>query len=101
MRIKDLLKVEAIELGVSAANKEAAIDKLVALHDKVGNLADVEGYKAAILKRESESTLPSAKAWPSRTPRPLPPNTRALPPSPFRTASTMTLPTDSRQRSCS
>ena len=56
MRIKDLLKVEAIELGVSAANKEAAIDKLVALHNKVGNLADVEGYKAAILKRESEST---------------------------------------------
>ena len=46
MRIKDLLKVEAIELGVSAANKEAAIDKLVALHDKVGNLADVEGYNA-------------------------------------------------------
>ena len=56
MRIRDLLKVEAIELGVSAANKEAAIDKLVALHDKVGNLADVAGYKAAILKRESEST---------------------------------------------
>lgn len=56
MRIKDLLKVEAIELGVSAANKEAAIDKLVSLHDKVGNLADVAGYKAAILKRESEST---------------------------------------------
>ncbi|MBQ8083468.1 MAG: PTS sugar transporter subunit IIA, partial [Clostridia bacterium] len=56
MRIRDLLKVEAIELGVSAANKEAAIDKLVSLHDKVGNLADVAGYKAAILKRESEST---------------------------------------------
>ncbi len=56
MRIKDLLKVEAIELGVSAASKEAAIDKLVSLHDKVGNLADVAGYKAAIMKRESEST---------------------------------------------
>ena len=56
MRIKDLLKLEAIELGVSAADKEAAIDKLVSLHDKVGNLADVDGYKAAILKRESEST---------------------------------------------
>ena len=56
MRIQDLLKVEAIELGVSAASKEAAIDTLVALHNKVGNLADVEGYKAAILKRESEST---------------------------------------------
>ena len=56
MRIQDLLKVEAIQLGVSAENKEAAIDTLVALHDKVGNLADVAEYKAAILKRESEST---------------------------------------------
>ncbi len=56
MRIRDLLKVDAIELGVSAANKEVAIDKLVSLHDKVGNLADIAGYKAAILKRESEST---------------------------------------------
>ena len=56
MRIQDLLKVEAIELGVSPENKEAAIDTLVALHEKVGNLADVDGYKAAILKRESEST---------------------------------------------
>lgn len=56
MRIKDLLSVDAIELGISAADKEAAIDQLVALHEKVGNLADVAGYKAAIMKRESEST---------------------------------------------
>ena len=56
MRIQDLLKVDAIKLGVSVENKEAAIDELVALHDKVGNLADKAGYKAAILKRESEST---------------------------------------------
>lgn len=56
MRIKDLLRVDAIELGISAADKEAAIDQLVALHEKVGNLADVAGYKAAIMKRESEST---------------------------------------------
>ena len=56
MRIKDLLSVDAIELGVSAADKEAAIDQLIALHDKVGNLASVSGYKEAIMKRESEST---------------------------------------------
>ena len=41
MRIKDLLKVEAIELGVSAASKEAAIDKLVSLHDKDPGLAAI------------------------------------------------------------
>lgn len=56
MRIQDLLKTNAIELGVSAENKEVAIDKLVSLHEAAGNLADVEGYKQAILKRESEST---------------------------------------------
>lgn len=32
MRITDLLKANAIELGVSAASKQEAIDKLVALH---------------------------------------------------------------------
>ena len=56
MRIKDLLKLDAIELGVKVADKAAAIDKLVALQDKAGNLTDIDGYKAAILKRESEST---------------------------------------------
>ena len=56
MRIKDLLKLEAIKLNVAVNNKEDAIDKLVDLQDKAGNLSDVSGYKAAILKRESEST---------------------------------------------
>lgn len=56
MRINDLLKAGAIELGTTAANKAEAIDKLVALHDKVGNLNDVEGYKKDILAREESST---------------------------------------------
>ena len=34
MRIKDLLKVDSIELGVAAADKNAVIEKLVDLHDK-------------------------------------------------------------------
>lgn len=58
MRIQDLLKTNAIELGVSAENKEAAIDKLVSLHEAAGNLADVEGYKQAILKRDNSYPLP-------------------------------------------
>lgn len=56
MKIRDLLKVEAIELGVAVENKEAAIDKLVALQDGAGNLKDAAGYKAAILKREEGSS---------------------------------------------
>lgn len=56
MKIKDLLRPESIKLGVTAADKEAAIDELIELQDKAGNLADAKAYKAAILKRESEST---------------------------------------------
>ena len=56
MRINDLLKPEAIEIGGAAANKEDAIDKLVALMCKEGNVTDVEGYKKAVLAREAEST---------------------------------------------
>ena len=56
MRIKDLLRPEAIELGAAAADKEAAIDELIALHGKIGDLNDPAGFKEAILKRESEST---------------------------------------------
>lgn len=56
MRIIDLLKSGAIELNTSAATKEEAIDKLVALHDAVGNLADRQEYKHAILLREEQGT---------------------------------------------
>ena len=56
MRITDLLKSSAIALGVKAADKQAAINQLVALHEKSGNLKDVKAYKEGILKREEMGT---------------------------------------------
>lgn len=56
MRIIDLLAPEAIELGVSAASKSDAIDKLIGLHDGAGNLQDVDAYREAILAREAGGT---------------------------------------------
>ncbi len=56
MRITELLKKESIALHVSVDSKEAAIDYLVDLHDKAGNLLDRKGYKAGILKREEEGS---------------------------------------------
>ena len=56
MRITDLLKKQGISLGVAASDKSDAIDKLVALHDKCGNLSDVKAYKEGILKREEMGT---------------------------------------------
>ena len=54
MKITDLLKAEGIKVGASASNQMDAIDQLVALQDKSGNIADKAAYKEAILKRESE-----------------------------------------------
>lgn len=56
MRIIDLLKSGAIELNTSVATKDEAIDKLVSLHDAVGNLADRQEYKHEILLREEQGT---------------------------------------------
>ena len=56
MRITDLLKADAVALGVTLADKQAAIDKLVALHEKAGNLKDAAAYKEGILKREEMGT---------------------------------------------
>ena len=56
MRITDLLKADAVALGVKLSSKQAAIDKLVALHEKAGNLSDVAAYKQGILKREEMGT---------------------------------------------
>ena len=56
MRITDLLKKEAVEIGVSVKDKAAAIEKLVELHDKCGNLKDRKVYKEGILKREEMGT---------------------------------------------
>lgn len=56
MRIIDLLKATAIELNSSVSDKAQAIDKLISLHDKAGNLSNVEEYKTAILAREEQGT---------------------------------------------
>ncbi len=56
MKITDLLKKEGIALGVSAADQEAAIDKLIELHSKVGNLSDAGEFKKAILAREAKGS---------------------------------------------
>ncbi len=56
MKIIDLLAPEAIELGVSVADKNAAIEKLISLHQAAGNLADADAYRQAILAREATGT---------------------------------------------
>ncbi len=56
MRITDLLKKQGISLSVSAKDKKDAIDQLVALHEKCGNLKDAAAYKEGILKREEMGT---------------------------------------------
>ena len=56
MRIKDLLKKEAIELGAVVGSKEEAIDKLVNLMDQAGNITDKQEYKKGIIAREEMGT---------------------------------------------
>ena len=76
MKIIDLLKKDAIELNTSVASKSDAIDKLVALHEKAGNLLDVNAYKDAILAREAQGStaigegiaVPHAKSESVKTP---------------------------------
>ncbi len=52
MRIRELLKKEGIALGVKVDSKEAAIDYLVGLHFKSGNISDKAEFKKGILARE-------------------------------------------------
>lgn len=76
IKIIDLLKKDAIELNTSVASKSDAIDKLVALHEKAGNLLDVNAYKDAILAREAQGStaigegiaVPHAKSESVKTP---------------------------------
>ncbi len=56
MKIKDLLKKEGIALNVDVADQNAAIDKLIELHNKVGNLSDAKAFKEAILARENKGS---------------------------------------------
>ena len=56
MRITDLLKPEGIKIGGSATDKMDAINQMVDLMSKEGNITDKAKYKAAVLAREQEST---------------------------------------------
>lgn len=56
MRIVDLLNKESIMLGGSPKNKSEAIDMLVELQVKGGNIADKNEYKKGILAREEKGS---------------------------------------------
>ena len=56
MRITDLLKKNGIALNVNVSDKSAAINKLVSLHEKCGNLNNTAVFKEGILKREEMGT---------------------------------------------
>lgn len=56
MRISELLQKESIAIGKKLRNKNTAIDQLVELLAKSGNLKDKGKFKQAILEREKLST---------------------------------------------
>ncbi len=56
MRITDLLSENSVELNVSVKSKNEAIDKLVSLHTKSGNITDKQVYKQGILDREKQGS---------------------------------------------
>lgn len=56
MRITDLLKKESIELNSPVSTKQGAIDKLIDLQAKAGNISDKNAYKKDILAREQMSS---------------------------------------------
>lgn len=56
MRIVDLLKKESIQLNASPKSKSDAIEMLIDLQVKGGNIADREEYKKGILAREEKGS---------------------------------------------
>lgn len=56
MRIVDLLKKDSIQLNASPKSKSEAIDMLIDLQVKGGNIADREEYKKGILAREDKGS---------------------------------------------
>ncbi|MGN0287089.1 MAG: fructose-specific PTS transporter subunit EIIC [Atopobiaceae bacterium] len=54
MKITDLLSPEGIKVGATVTSQDDAINQLIALHDKCGNISDKAAYKEGILARERE-----------------------------------------------
>lgn len=56
MKIVDLLKLESIDLKAKPQDKAAALEHLITLMERGGNIADKEEYKACVLRREDEGS---------------------------------------------
>ena len=56
MKIVDLLKVESIDLKAKPQDKATALEHLITLMERGGNIADKEEYKACVLRREEEGS---------------------------------------------
>lgn len=56
MRITDLLNEEAISLQATPKSKEEAMDVLIELQEKAGNLSDKAEYKKGIRAREAQGS---------------------------------------------
>ena len=56
MKITDLLRKEGIELNGAVSTKAEAIDKMVDLMVKTGNIADTDTYKKCVLEREGKGS---------------------------------------------
>lgn len=56
MRIVDLLSPKSVVLNAQAQSRQEAIDRLIGLHERAGNLSDVARYREEILKREALGT---------------------------------------------
>ena len=56
MKITDLLQRDTIQLNLRSTSKRDVIEELVDVLDRAGKLSNRDGYRDAILKRESEST---------------------------------------------
>ena len=56
MKIVDLLKVESIDLKAKPQDKAAALEHLITLMERGGNIVDKEEYKACVLRREEEGS---------------------------------------------
>lgn len=69
MRITELLKKQSIELGVKAASKEEAIDRLVALMDAGGRLNDRAVIRKGFLQEKAWGAQQSGKGLPFPTQR--------------------------------
>jgi PTS system fructose-specific IIC component len=76
MKITDLLKKDTVIIDLAATSKDAAIEEMAKKLDIAGRLNNFDGFKEAIMKRESQSTtgigegiaIPHAKTEAVKTP---------------------------------